>query len=213
MHDARRSFPPAPRQPRALVLTAHPKPDSFSHALAGAWADGATGLEVQQIDVATLAFDPCLHVAYRGDQPLEPDLLRVKQAIAEAAHVVVVFPLWWSSTPALLKGLFDRVLLPGWAFSYENDRPVGGLKGRSARVLVTMDAPTWYDRLLNGAAGRRQVSRGTLKFCGLSPVRTTAFGSIGSRTPAQLEAMLGQARKAGAQDAAAVLRRLAGEAR
>ena len=207
MHNNRRSFPPAPTHAKALVLTAHPQADSLNHALANAWMQGASNLEIEHIDVTSLDFDPVLNVAYRGDQPLEFDLLRVKTAIAEAAHVVVAFPLWWSSTPAKLKGLFDRVLLPGWAFSYKHNRPIGGLAGRSGRVLVTMDAPVWYDTLFNGAAARRQVSGGTLKFCGMSPVRTSAFGSIGSSTDAQRTAMLVKARKAGIADARMVLRR------
>lgn len=97
------------------MLRAHPLADSFNHALADAWADGAraAGCTVETLDVADLEFDPRLHVAYRGDQPLEPDLKRVQQAIAGAAHLTVAFPLWWGSTPAALKGLFDRALLPG----------------------------------------------------------------------------------------------------
>lgn len=207
MHANRRAFPSPPATGRALVITAHPQPDSFSHALAAAWTEGASGLTTQHIDVTSLEFDPVLRNAYRADQPLEPDLLDAKVAMERAAHIVVAFPLWWSSTPAALKGFFDRLLLPGWAFAYENDRPVGGLAGRSARVLVTMDAPVWYDTLFNGAAARRQVAKGTLKFCGLSPVRTSAFGSVRSTTDAKREAMLETARRAGATDAATVLRR------
>ncbi len=208
MHAIRRAFPSSPTTAHALVITAHPQPDSFSHSLAAAWTQGASALSTQHIDVTTLEFDPVLRNAYRGDQTLEPDLLDAKAAVERASHVVVAFPLWWSSTPAALKGFFDRLLLPGWAFAYKNNLPVGGLAGRSARMLVTMDAPVWYDTLFNGAAARRQVAKGTLKFCGLSPVRTSAFGSVRSTTDAKREAMLETARRAGATDAAAVLRRL-----
>ena len=207
MQNERRHFPAPPTEARALILTAHPHSDSFNHALAEAWAEGAKGLTTEHIDIASLAFDPILHVAHRSDQPLEPDLIRVKEAIARSSHIVLAFPVWWSSTPAALKGLIDRVLLSGWAYSYVNNRPVGGLKGRSARVLVSMDAPVWYDTLVNGAASRRQIVRGTLKFCGLSPVRTSAFGSIGTSTDAQRQAMLTKARKAGTSDASALLKR------
>lgn len=215
MHDtARRTFPPAPTQPRALVLTAHPMPDSFSHALAAAWTEGASpALEVEHIDVHALDFDPMLRVAYRSDQPLEPDLIRVRDALAQAAHVVVAYPLWWNSTPAALKGLFDRVLLPGWAFRYKNNLPIGGLAGRSARTLVTMDAPVWYDTLVNWAAGRRQVSKSTLAFCGMKPVRVSAFGSIGTSTAAKRDAMLRDAKRAGQRDAESVLKRLGASTR
>ena len=204
----RRQFPAAPTEPKALVLTAHPYKDGFIRALANAWSEGASDLDIATVDVHDLDFDPRLRGAYREDQPLEQDLVRLQQQMASAAHWLVAFPLWWSSTPAALKGAFDRVLLPGWAFRYENHRPVPGLVGRSARVMVTMDAPVWYDRLFNGAAGRRQVVRGTLGFSGLKPVRTQVFGGIGWSSAAQRTRMLQQAFESGRRDAMAVRRRL-----
>ena len=205
----RRSFPAPPSRPGALLLTAHPSPEGFNSALAMAWRDGAeaAGLHVEQIHVADLAFDPCRRGGYGIEEVLEPDLIHVRDAIARAAHVVVASPLWWSSIPASLKGLFDRVLLPGWAFRYENHRPVAGLTGRSGRLIMTMDAPVWYDTLVYRGAARRQVAQGTLRFCGLSPVRVNAFGSIGTSTDAARQRMLDRCRTEGARDARQVLAR------
>ncbi|MED5373722.1 MAG: NAD(P)H-dependent oxidoreductase [Myxococcota bacterium] len=210
MTKPRRSFPPAPTQARALLISAHPFTDSFSHALGLAWAEGARsqGVEVQVLRLAELDFDPALHTAYREDQPLEPDLVQARDAIAQAAHLSIATPLWWSSVPAQLKGFFDRVLLPGWAFRYENDRPVGGLSGRSGRLLMTMDAPTWYDSALNFGAGRRQVAQGVMRFCGIKPTRVSAFGDVRMSSPAQRVQMLEKAQRAGVEDGASVRQRL-----
>lgn len=199
----RRRPPAAPSAARALVLRAHPHADSFNSALADAWSDGARqlGVEVQTIDVHDLEFDQALRVAYRGDQPLEPDLARVREQIARAAHLVFAYPTWWGSTPAQLKGLIDRVFLPGWAFVDEGKAlPSPGLSGRSARLLVTMDAPVWYDRWLYGAPGPRHMARATLRFCGIKPVSRNVFGGIGKSTAKQRERMLEKARKAGEAD-------------
>lgn len=206
MTHARRSFPPAPSHPSALVLKSHPYRDSFNDALADAWTEAArsAGLPVRVIDITALDFDPVLRVAHRADQPLEPDLQAVEQALAEAAHLVVAFPVWWGSTPAVLKGLFDRVLRTGWAYTYEGGWPVGGLAGRSGRVLVTMDAPVWYDRLWNGRSAVHQVRTATLAFCGIQPVGLSAFGSIRDTTADQRARMLEAARAAGRADAARV---------
>lgn len=206
----RRSFPPAPSTATAVVLRAHPFADSFNSALATAWSEAAesAGVHVQTFDLHALDFDPVLRVAYRGDQPLEPDLVRVRDAIAGCAHLTVAYPSWWGSTPALLKGFFDRVFLPGWAFRYdEKHNPVAGLGGRSARQIVTMDAPTWYDALVYRGAGRRQVGRATLGFSGFKPVHSTACGGVGTSTAAQREKMLGWAREAGRLDGNAVVAR------
>lgn len=115
-------FPPAPTSASALVLTAHPSRDSFNNALAQAWSEGALerGLRVQSIHVADLTFDPCLRADFGKDQPLEPDLERVTQAIADAAHFVIAFPLWWAS---VLLGWRTGV---GDAFSIVGVRPSAG---------------------------------------------------------------------------------------
>ncbi|MCO4747074.1 MAG: NAD(P)H-dependent oxidoreductase [Proteobacteria bacterium] len=204
----RRQFPPAPTHPGAVVLGAHPQRDSFNNALAQAWISGARsrGLTVDHIHVHELEFDVSLRGAYREEQALEPDLVRVRDAIEAAAHLVIASPTWWASSPAALRGLIDRVFLPGWAFRYENHRPVPGLSGRSARLLATMDAPLWYDWLVNRGASRRQLTHGTLRFSGFRPVHTTAFGSVGSSTAEQRAQMLGKAEAAGVSDALRLVR-------
>ncbi len=203
MSTPRRTFPGPPSPGHALLITAHPDPESFNTALGLAWAHGAreAGLEVEHVDVHSLDFDPLLRVAFRSDQPLEPDLVRVRDAIARAAHITIATPVWWGSLPAGLKGLIDRVLLPGWAFAYdENHRPVQGLVGRSGRVMVTMDAPVWYDTLRYFASSRRQLTTATMAFCGMKPVNSRAFGSVGTSTAEQRERMLVAARGDGQAD-------------
>ncbi|MFT5583977.1 MAG: NAD(P)H dehydrogenase (quinone) [Cognaticolwellia sp.] len=203
----RRTFPSPPTQARAVVLCAHPDSGSFSSALAQSWVDGALGIESDVVHLGLLEFNPVLGPNYGRDQALEPDLLALQAKLESAAHLVVAYPVWWSSTPALLKGLFDRLLLPGWAYATVDGRPKGGLTGRSARTLVTMDAPLWYDRLFNRGAARAQVSTGTLKFCGFSPVRETAFGGVGESSAPARQVMLAKARTAGKQDAERLLGR------
>lgn len=207
--SVRRVFPPAPTARRVVLLTAHPDRASFNHALASAWSDGmaAQGVAVTQIHVHDLQFEPCLRVAYRADQPLEPDLIAVRDVLASAAHVAVASPVWWGSVPAGLKGLFDRVLLPGWAFAYDEAHwPVQGLRGRSGRVMLTMDAPVWYDSLMYLGSARRQLATATLGFCGIKPVRTRSFGSLATSTAAQREGMLRTAHQDGVRDGQLVVR-------
>jgi len=203
MSTPRRTFPGPPSPGHALLLTAHPDPESLNTALGLAWADEAraAGAQVEHLDVHALDFDPLLRVAFRSDQPLEPDLVRVRDAIARAAHITIAAPVWWGSLPAGLKGLIDRVLLPGWAFSYdENHWPVQGLVGRSGRVMLTMDAPVWYDTVRYFASSRRQLTTATLAFCGIKPVASRAFGSVGTSTAQQRERMFVTARADGRTD-------------
>ncbi|MED5372060.1 MAG: NAD(P)H-dependent oxidoreductase [Myxococcota bacterium] len=211
---ARRVFPPAPTTPRALLLRAHPLPDSFNSALADAWQAGAesAGATVQTLDVHELRFDPALLMAHRESMPLEPDLQRVQRELAACAHLTIAYPVWWGSTPALLKGLFDRVLQPGWAYAMgAGVFPDKGLSGRTGRLLVTMDTPGWYASLVYGASARKQVQRATLHFVGIAPTRVDLFAPIEKTTPAQRDKMLKQAQAAGRKDGARLLARFPGQ--
>ena len=125
-----------------------------------------------------LAFDPNLRAGYSTDQPWEPDLQDLAAALDACDHLVVAFPLWWGAEPAQLKGLLDRLLLPGWAFRYHNGDPMWDrlLAGRSADLVVTMDTPPWYLRLAYGDAVIKRWSRQVLGFVGFKPVRVFRFG-------------------------------------
>ena len=134
-------------------------------------------------------FDPILHHGYHQRQELEPGLKEIQEAITWAGHLVFVYPIWWGSMPALLKGLFDRVLLPGYAFKHRDNSPLIDrlLAGRSAHAIVTMDAPLWYYWLVYKKAGHHQIKKTILEFCGIKPVKITSFGAVRKASLAQRE--------------------------
>lgn len=177
---------------RALVLDGHPDDGRLvTHLLDHYAASLSEGAIVERLAVRDLAFDPSLRRGYGADQAWEPDLDRVAAAISACDHLVVGFPLWWGSEPALLKGLLDRVLLPGFAFRYHRDNPFWDrlLAGRSADLVITMDTPPWYLRVIYGDPVSRRWRRQVLGFCGFSPVRvlrlgTTRRGGTAKRLPA-----------------------------
>lgn len=135
-------------------------------------------VQTTRIAVRDLAFDPNLRAGYSADQPWEPDLQDLAAALDACDHLVVAFPLWWGAEPAQLKGLLDRLLLPGWAFRYHKGDPMWDrlLAGRSADLIVTMDTPPWYLRLAYGDAVIKRWSRQVLGFVGFKPVRVFRFG-------------------------------------
>ncbi len=165
---------------KVLVLEAHPAADSFVGALAKAYGEGARGAghEVRERSLSRMTFDPILHEGYRRVQTLEPDLVGAQEDLLWCEHLVLAYPTWWGQPPALLKGFLDRVFLPGFAFKYRENSSFWDrlLAGRSARLLVTMDAPPLYDGLYYG--GRRLMKRAVLRFCGFKPVLHSAFGSV-----------------------------------
>lgn len=189
--------------PRITVIHANPDPESFGRALSTAYASAAraAGHEVRDVVLSELVFDPILHHGYRVIQPLEADLERAQEDIKWAEHLVFQYPTWWGSPPALLKGFLDRVFLPGWAFKYRDHGSFWDklLADRSARLIVTMDAPGFYDLLAYRASSRRAMSHAVLRFCGVKPVRVTTFSSVKASKPVKREAWLNRVRALGTQ--------------
>ncbi len=188
-----------------LVIVGHPNPNSFNHALAAAYVEGAarTGATVERIDLHTLDFDLSLRGGHDADQPLEPDLVEARAAIDRAEHVVVVFPVWWGGMPALMKGFVDRIFLPGWAFKYtDGPFPERLMAGKSARLVTTMDAPVWYYSTVYGRTVHRSAISSWLKYVGFGPVRQSVVYALRELDARAREAWLDRLREAGASDAA-----------
>jgi putative NADPH-quinone reductase len=167
---------------RVLVILGHPAVDSLCGSLARSYATAAetAGHEVRRINLCELNFDPLLRHGYAEPQELEPDLVDAQQQIKWAEHVVFVYPTWWGSMPALMKGFIDRTFLPGFAFKYHKRSPLWDrlLAGRTAELLVTMDTPPLFNKLVNRSPGDRQMKRSVLQFTGLKPTRATSFGKV-----------------------------------
>lgn len=166
---------------KIFVLCGHPDAESMAGYLAGAYEKGArdAGHEVRRLNVGELRFDPILHKGYKVIQELEPDLRTIQENMRWAEHIVIAYPNWWGAMPALLKGMFDRMLLPGFGFKFRKNSVWWDklLSGRSARVIVTMDNHPLLASLLFGDTGN-EIRRATLGFCGIAPIRLSRVGRV-----------------------------------
>lgn len=167
---------------KIVILLGHPDKESYNFALAKAYMDGAkkSGAEVKLIVIGDLDFNLNLQFGYRMRTDLEPDLLQAQEDLRWAEHIVWVYPVWWGSYPAIMKGFLDRVLLPGFAFKKREGSVWWDkfFKGKSSRIICTMDQPTWYYRFINGQPSTIAMKRLTMKFIGVSSVKVTAIGPI-----------------------------------
>lgn len=167
---------------KILIINGHPNTESFNFGLVAAYKKGAesSGAEVQEIVIRDLVFSPNLKFGYQKRTDLEPDLLDAWEKIKWADHLVWIHPVWWGGLPAVLKGFIDRLFLPGFVFQYKENSVwwIKLLKGKTARIITTLDQPGWYYRWVYGRPSINQLKKSTLEFCGVQPVAVTTIGPI-----------------------------------
>jgi len=187
---------------RILILQGHPDPapGHLCRALAAAYAEAATaaGRHVETIDLATLAFPPLTDPEDFERGPVPEALQPAVEAIRACEHLVLVFPLWLGTLPALPKSFLEQVLRPGIAFERKPGFPKPLLTGRSARIVATMGTPPIIYRWWYGGHGIRGIERSILAFSGFRPVGRTLFGPIGGADAAKREGWLATMRELGA---------------
>jgi putative NADPH-quinone reductase len=178
---------------RILIIDGHPDAgaERLMHALARAYADGAREAdhEVRLLQLAQLEF-PFLATAqdFQHDAP-PATIAAVQLDVAWADHVVLMFPLWLGTLPARLKGLLEQVLRPGFAFEQGARLPRKLLKGKSARIVVTMGMPALFFKLVYRSHGLKCIERNILAFCGFHPIRETVVGGVENMSVQKLGAL------------------------
>lgn len=174
-----------------LFILGHPSENSFCKALLDAYRTGAedTGAICKAIYVSRLSFDVNLSEGYKKGEALqlEEDLVRAQQLLTWADHVVLAYPNWWGFMPAILKGFIDRILLPGFAFKNHSGKifPEKLLKGKSMRIMVTMDTPRWWFYLIYRASQYQILKNIVFGYVGFDPIRCSTFGFMRKSTEEQ----------------------------
>ena len=181
---------------RVVVIDGHPDPDEgrYVHALAQAYMRGAhqAGHGVELIRLASLDFPMLRSNAdfYGGSVPA--DIRRAQQSIINCDHVVMLYPLWLGNMPALLKAFLEQVFRRAVAYSEagNSDMSRNLLRGKSARIVVTMAMPAAFYRQHFGTHSLRSLRRHVAGFLGISPIRTQIIGNVESMTHAERTALI-----------------------
>jgi NAD(P)H dehydrogenase (quinone) len=221
----------------ALLVYAHPEPRSFNAALRDVAVETLEqqGYSVEVSDLYAMGFDP---VAGRGDftEPLNPEVLNLSleqrhaasqgtltpviaqqiDALLRADLLVLQFPLWWFSMPAILKGWIDRVFISGTVYGRSAQFEQGKLRGKQALVCVTTGAPeaSFQPGGINGDIHTllMPLLRGVLGFTGMSvapPFVGYGIPYIGDAARAEMLTAYAQYLKALPQQPALAMPRLA----
>ncbi|WP_455379237.1 NAD(P)H-dependent oxidoreductase [Petrachloros mirabilis] len=169
---------------RVVIIQGHPDGQirHFCHALADEYAKGCEdgGHEVRRVEVAKLEF-PVLRTKEEFENGMPPDsIAHAQESIKWADHLVIIYPLWHGTMPALLKAFLEQILRPGFAFEYDEAGrfPKKRLRGKSARIIVTMGMPAFAYRWFFFAHGVKALERSILGFCGIGPIKVSLIGLV-----------------------------------
>jgi NAD(P)H dehydrogenase (quinone) len=164
-----------------LLIDGHPDEGRYcSHLLDIYERALPSDYDVSRVALRDLSFTPHLRHGYRKRTEWEPDLAALAEKLDACDHVVFVFPMWWGAEPAELKGLLDRLFLPGFTFAYhENDTWWDkNMVGRSADAIITMDTPPIFHRFAHGNAIINRWKKQILEFSGFKPARILPLGQV-----------------------------------
>lgn len=178
---------------KILVLLGHPdaENETFSSTVADTYQVAAedAGHEVVRVNLGALQFDPVLHKGYKEIQELEPDLLQLQNTVRWADHLVIIYPNWWCTMPAILKGLFDRFWIPGFAFNFDKEtkKLIKRLKGKTGRVVIISGTHSPFRTWWQFGDYTNEIQHGILEFAGIK-TSVSSFGpceKVGEETKAK----------------------------
>ncbi|WP_122666229.1 NAD(P)H-dependent oxidoreductase [Pseudomonas viridiflava] len=178
----------------ALIVVSHPDTSSLTHSIARHIAKGITDADSQNtaevVDLSASGFDPRFTAAdsavHRREGPAPADVIAEQARIDAADALILVYPVYWWSMPALLKGWIDRVFSNGWAFDFSSDakliKKLGGLRVHLVGVGGA-DAGT-YERHGYASAIRTQIDHGIFDYCGAKVVTSGLMLDSETQDPA-----------------------------
>jgi putative NADPH-quinone reductase len=186
---------------RILIIDGHPDPDRrrFCHVLSESYGEGAreTGNEVRTLTLAEMDV-PILRTAQEfAAAPESPAVQQARDDLIWCRHLVLIFPLWLGGAPAMLRALLEQVARANFMTETTPSGMRQRLKGRSARLIVTMGMPALAYQLIFHEHGVRNIMQGVMGFGGLAPIRRTLFGAIEAVTVHERQARIEKIRQFG----------------
>ncbi len=122
------------------------------------------------LDLYKLKYDPILYESEHytvGNRKVSKQNKEIQEKISNSKKIIFIYPVWWNSMPAILKGFVDKGFVSHFAFKYKNGMPIGILKGKKAAVFITSGANNLFSFLFLGNRAGKIMSKDILGFCGI----------------------------------------------
>lgn len=188
---------------KVLIVFTHPNSNSFNHALLEKISAGLkqSGHEVKVKNLYQEKFNPVLDsddLSQLHDDNIPTRIATEQEQLLWADGLIFIYPLWWFTPPAMLKGWFDVVLSNGVAFEYSSAGAKGLLKHKKALVMITAGASEdWFQQNDALEISYRPITDGTLAFCGIENVSHEIYYDIVNRSDEERAEILQQAEEFG----------------
>lgn len=175
-----------------LIITAHPSQRGFTHAIAETYAKKGEeeGRQIEILDLYTTELkQDFLRFEDVRDFGADETTKKIQQKIDWAEEIVFIFPVWWADAPAIMKNFIDCNFTTGFAYKYENGKPVGLLQGKTARIFATSGAPSFVYTFFP-VSYKLLWEMLRLGFCGIKTTSIKVFGKMQERNDTDKKAML-----------------------
>ena len=178
---------------KTLIIYYHPHEGSFCSAIRDAVI---SGLEVGKheyklVDLGLDEFDPVMRakdlkvfamagrIGEEGLEGVDPIVLKYMKKLRWAEHIVMIFPIWWMSMPAMMKGFVDKVIFPGVVYKMEGGNLVSMLSGlKQVTIITTMNTPSdVYKSMFNNSI-EGSLIKGTFNKIGIHDIRWISLNMV-----------------------------------
>lgn len=157
---------------KTLIIYAHPDHESHAKTTLGLVEEKlkSNSTEYEVLDLYHMKFNPVIskeEIYHKKEKGLPDDVKHLQEKIAQSNHLIFIYPIWWNSMPAILKGFIDRIFTSGFAYKYVNNRPKGLLNGKTATVFVSTGASKILTYIFSGNRFKKNIARDISWFCGI----------------------------------------------
>lgn len=168
---------------KTLIIYAHPETEGHCletlRQVEGKLKNSNSEYEV--MDLYKIDYDPLLRedeLYTIGNRNVSQQNLEIQQKIKDSQNLIFIYPVWWETMPAIMKGFFDRILTPKFGYSFKKGGIVTKLlKGKKAVVFMSLGSPK-AKYLLFSNIPKRVIKKRILEFCG---IKTKVFQLYSAR--------------------------------
>ncbi|MBN2435760.1 MAG: NAD(P)H-dependent oxidoreductase [Spirochaetes bacterium] len=154
-----------------LIVYAHPNREGHCGEILRAVKSRLNKMNIsyELLDLYAMHYDPVLKPEEHytsGHRDVSKENETIQGLFKNESRFIFIYPTWWNGMPAILKGFFDRLMIPRFAYSYEKTIPVKLLSGKAA-VFSSFGGPRVFGKFYAGDRSLKQVSKDILAFCGI----------------------------------------------